>query len=46
MNLISIDENTILPLWQKAVAEALGKIGDARAIEPLFQALKDEDEGV
>lgn len=27
-------------------AEALGQIGDARAVEPLAQALKDEDEDV
>jgi HEAT repeat protein len=28
------------------VAEALGKIGDTRAVEPLIAALKDEDERV
>ncbi len=27
-------------------AEALGKIGDARAVEPLIAALKDSDEDV
>lgn len=31
---------------RKEAAEALGKIGDARAVEPLIQALKDNDEEV
>jgi HEAT repeat protein len=31
---------------RRSVAEALGKIGDARAVEALIEALKDEDRGV
>jgi len=31
---------------RKQVAWALREIGDARAVEPLIQALKDKDEGV
>lgn len=42
MILISIDENTIFPLRQNAAAEAIGRMGDTRAVEPLKKALKDE----
>ncbi len=31
---------------RRDAAEALGKIGDARAVEPLIQALKDKKEVV
>ncbi|AEH51257.1 HEAT repeat domain-containing protein [Pseudothermotoga thermarum] len=34
------------PYVRKSTAEALGKIGDSRAVEPLIQALKDDDENV
>ncbi|MDH7485547.1 MAG: HEAT repeat domain-containing protein [Anaerolineae bacterium] len=31
---------------RRGAAEALGMIGDARAVEPLIAALRDEDSGV
>ena len=31
---------------KKGAAVALGDIGDGRAVEPLIQALKDEDESI
>src|SRR5450759_2332909 len=34
------------PAVRRAAAEALGQIGDARAVEPLIAALKDESWGV
>jgi len=42
MILISIDENTIFPLRQNAVAEALGDVEDTRAVEPPTDDLKYE----
>ncbi len=34
------------PKGQAVAAEALGKLGDARAVEPLIQALRERDGGV
>ena len=54
--LVEIGESAVEPLiaaledrrWvvRAYAAEALGKIGDKRAVKPLIQALKDWDEGV
>jgi HEAT repeat protein len=42
-SLLAVLEDLEVPQSRSAAAEALGKLGDARAVDPLIRALKSED---